>query len=72
MLNGSTGSFAKEQIEIVVTVPPGRSVLPHDEVHEAFLQEPIGKGQVFLVSEPEAMFRSWVHDGANSQDFVVC
>jgi len=28
-------------------------------------------GQVFLVSEPEAMFRSWIHDGADPDDFKV-
>jgi hypothetical protein len=70
-LNESTGRFDKKDIEIVVTVPPGRSVLAHDQVHEAFIQGPIGKGQVFLVSEPEAMFRSWIHDGADTQDFKV-
>ncbi|PMD34669.1 hypothetical protein L207DRAFT_588183 [Hyaloscypha variabilis F] len=70
-LNDSIGSFDKQDIEIVVTVPPGRSVLAHDEVHKAFIQGPIGKGQVFLVSEPEAMFRSWIHDGADSNDFKV-
>jgi hypothetical protein len=32
---------------------------------------PVGKGQVFLVSEPEAMFRSWIHDGADPQEFKV-
>ncbi len=46
-------------------------MLAHDEVHKAFIQGPIGKGQVFLVSEPEAMFRSWIHDGADSNDFKV-
>ena len=46
-------------------------VLAHDQVHEAFMLDPIGKGQVFLVSEPEAMFRSWIHDGANPQEFKV-
>ena len=46
-------------------------VLAHDQVHEAFMLGPIGKGQVFLVSEPEAMFRSWIHDGADLQEFKV-
>jgi len=67
-LNESDGCFDKKDIEIVVTIPPGRSVLAHDQVHEAFMQEPIGKGQVFLVSEPEAMFRSWIHDRADKKD----
>jgi hypothetical protein len=72
-LKGSSdyGSFMKKQIEIVVTVPPGRDVLAHDEVREAFVQEPVGPGQVFLVSEPEAMFRSYIHDGADIRDFKV-
>ncbi|KAH8756517.1 hypothetical protein BGZ57DRAFT_772360 [Hyaloscypha finlandica] len=68
-LKESIGCFDKKDVEIVVTVPPGRSVLAHDQVHEAFIQEPIGKGQVFLVSEPEAMFRSWIQGGADPQDF---
>lgn len=68
-LKESIGCFDKKDVEIVVTVPPGRSVLAHDQVHEAFIQEPIGKGQVFLVSEPEAMFRSWIQSGADPQDF---
>jgi hypothetical protein len=46
-------------------------VLAHDQVHEAFIQGPIGKGQVFLVSEPEAMFRSWVHSQDDPQHFQV-
>lgn len=70
-LNESIGRFDKKDIEIVVTVPPGRSVLAHDQVHEAFIQGPIGKGQVFLVSEPEAMFRSWVHSQDDPQHFQV-
>jgi hypothetical protein len=74
-LKGSRGRFAKEDIEIVVTVPPGRSVLAHDQVHKAFMQGPIGPDQVFLVSEPEAMFRSWIQGGMEStmdrSDFKV-
>jgi hypothetical protein len=68
---GSHGHFEKESLEIVVTVPPGRSVLAHDQVRDAFVQGPVGHGQIFLVSEPEAMFRSWIHDGAdaNPKDF---
>lgn len=70
-LNNSAGGFSKENIEIVVTVPPGRSVLAHNEVREAFVQNPIAKHQVFLVSEPEAMFRSWVNDYTDPQEFKV-
>jgi hypothetical protein len=70
---GSHGYFAKKDVEIVVTVPPGRSVLAHDIVRDAFVQGPVGKGQVCLVSEPEAMFRSWTYDSANADpaDFKV-
>ncbi|KAE9366137.1 hypothetical protein N431DRAFT_430296 [Stipitochalara longipes BDJ] len=70
-LKESIGRFDMKDIEIAVTVPPGRSVLAHDQVHEAFMLNPIGRGQVFLVSEPEAMFRSWLHDGANPNEFKI-
>jgi hypothetical protein len=72
-LRGSHGHFKKEDIEIAVTVPPGRSVLAHNEVRDGFIQGPIGPGQVSLVSEPEAMFRSWIHDAAQDKpdDFKV-
>ena len=49
-------------IEIVVPVPPGRTAIAHDEVLKAFIQGPITADQVSLVSEPEALFRAWVHD----------
>jgi hypothetical protein len=49
-------------IEIVVPVPPGRTAIAHDEVLNAFIQGPITADQVSLVSEPEALFRAWVHD----------
>ncbi|TAQ85863.1 hypothetical protein B7494_g5806 [Chlorociboria aeruginascens] len=49
-------------LEIVVPVPPGRSAIEHDLVRRAFIQGPIKSSQVSLVSEPEAMFRSWIQD----------
>ena len=58
-------------LEVVVTVPPGRSIISHEKVLQAFKQGPIKAGQVSLVSEPEAMFRSWIHDGIDSQDWKV-
>lgn len=70
-LQGYYNKFHPRDLEIVVTVPPGRSVIAHEQVPEAFVQGPIGAHQVFLVSEPEAMFRSWVHDGAHPDDFKV-
>ena len=70
-LRGSYDKFRPQDLEIIVTVPPGRSVIAHEQVPEAFAQVPIGTQQVFLVSEPEAMFRSWVHDGAHADDFQV-
>lgn len=58
-------------LEIVVAVPPGRSVIAHEEVLQGFIQKPILAHQVSLVSEPEAMFRSWVNDGVHTQDWKV-
>ena len=59
------------ELEIVVAVPPGRSVIAHEQVLQAFIQGPISAHQVSLVSEPEAMFRSWVADGVDTQDWKV-
>jgi hypothetical protein len=41
-------------LEVVVAVPPGRSVIAHEQVLQAFIQGPIRAHQVSLVSEPEA------------------
>lgn len=49
-------------VEIVVPVPPGRAAIAHDQVRQAFIQGPIQNEQVSLVSEPEALFRCWVHE----------
>lgn len=49
-------------VEIVVPVPPGRSAIAHEEVFRAFVQGPIKASQVSLVSEPEALFRWWLHE----------
>ena len=53
------------ELEVVVAVPPGRSVIAHEQVLHAFIQGPIGAHQVSLVSEPEAMFRCWVADSVD-------
>jgi hypothetical protein len=58
-------------LEIVVAVPPGRSVIAHEQVLQAFIQGPISAHQVSLVSEPEALFRSWIAEGADTQDWKV-
>jgi hypothetical protein len=58
-------------LEIVVAVPPGRSVIAHEQVLQAFTQGPISAHQISLVSEPEAMFRSWVADGVDIQAWEV-
>jgi hypothetical protein len=55
------------ELEVVIAVPPGRSVIAHEQVLQAFVQGPIRAHQVSLVSEPEAMFRSWVADGIDTQ-----
>ncbi|KAG4436250.1 hypothetical protein IFR05_008269 [Cadophora sp. M221] len=52
----------KLDIEIVVPVPPGRSAIAHAQVRDAFVQGGITRSQVSLVSEPEALFRYWVHE----------
>ena len=58
-------------LEIVVAVPPGRSVVAHEAVLQGFIQKPILAHQVSLISEPEAMFRSWVNEGVHTQDWKV-
>lgn len=58
-------------LEVVIAVPPGRSVIAHEKVLQAFIQGPIREHQVSLVSEPEAMFRSWVAEGLDIQHWKV-
>lgn len=58
-------------LEVVIAVPPGRSAVAHDEVLQGFIQGPIRAHQVSLVSEPEAMFRSWVADGVDIEHWKV-
>ena len=59
--------FMELDLEIVVPVPPGRSAIAHDQVLKAFTQRPVSGGQVSLVSEPEALFRIWVHEEKTSE-----
>ncbi|KAL3428277.1 hsp70 protein [Phlyctema vagabunda] len=47
-------------LRINVTVPPGRDVVEHEALARAFAQGPITMDQVYLESEPTAMFASWV------------
>jgi hypothetical protein len=58
-------------IEIIVPVPPGRTAIAHDEVLKAFIQGPITADKVSLVSEPEALFRAWVHGEETYDDWKV-
>lgn len=64
-LKYSIPDFERLDIEIVVPVPPGRSAIAHSQVLDAFVQSPISRSQVSLVSEPEALFRAWVHEEKN-------
>lgn len=63
--------FDQLDLEIVITVPPGRSTVDHARVRQAFIQKGISSTQVFIESEPAAMFRSWVHKGENDRDWAV-
>lgn len=63
--------FDRLDLEIVITVPPGRSTVDHARVRQAFTQGTITSTQVFLESEPAAMFRSWVNVGKDTRDWVV-
>lgn len=58
-------------IDIVVAVPPGRSVIDHDVIFQSFVQGPIQSHQVFLVSEPEALLCSWTTREIDSHDWEV-
>jgi len=60
-INGLVEDFDDLDLEIVVTVPPGRSSLDHYLVKNAFCQSGIKSSQIFLVSEPHALFRWWVN-----------
>lgn len=63
--------FDQLDLEIVITVPPGRSTVDHDRVRRAFMQKGVTSTQVFMESEPAAMFRSWVDKGENDRDWAV-
>lgn len=64
-------NFPKLDIELVVAVPPGRSTIAHEQVLQAFVQGPITSTAVSLESEPAALFRNWVHEGENDQNWIV-
>ncbi|KAL2068743.1 hypothetical protein VTL71DRAFT_15081 [Oculimacula yallundae] len=64
-------NFDRLEIEVVIAVPPGRTTIAHAQVTQAFVQAPLTSISVSLESEPAAMFRSWVEDGKDHQDWVV-
>ncbi|KUJ15479.1 uncharacterized protein LY89DRAFT_783615 [Mollisia scopiformis] len=63
--------FDQLDLELVVAVPPGRSTIAHEQVLQSFIQGPIKSTTVSLESEPAALFRNWVQEGENDQDWVV-
>lgn len=63
--------FDELEIQIVVTVPPGRSNLAHETVRQAFIQGIIKSDAVSLASEPASLFCSWVHESTNKQNWKV-
>lgn len=58
-------------IELVITVPPGRSTVDHARVRQAFIYGPIKHTSIYVESEPAAMFRHWVHDGSVTRDWAI-
>lgn len=64
-------NFDRLRLEIVITVPPERSTLDHARYREAFCQGPVSSEQIFIESEPAAMFRSWAHERIDDRDWVV-
>lgn len=64
-------NFDRLDLKIVVAVPPGRETIAHAEVLQAFVQGPITTTAVSLESEPAALFRAWVQDNEDDQDWVV-
>jgi hypothetical protein len=64
-------NFPKLDIELVVAVPPGRSTIAHEQVLQAFVQGSISSTAVSLESEPAALFRNWVHEGEDDQNWIV-
>jgi hypothetical protein len=63
--------FHQLDLELVITVPPGRSTIDHDRVLRAFAQRSIPLSAIFLESEPAAMFRSWVYSGESTKQWKV-
>ncbi|KAE8452472.1 hypothetical protein EG329_000374 [Mollisiaceae sp. DMI_Dod_QoI] len=64
-------NFDKLDLELVIAVPPGRSTIAHEQVLQAFVQGPISSTAVSLESEPAALFRNWVHEGEDDQNWIV-
>lgn len=65
-------NFPKLDIELVIAVPPGRTTIVHEQVQQAFVQGPISSStMVSLESEPAALFRNWVHEREDDQNWIV-
>lgn len=54
------GEYDSHEKELVLAVPPGRTLTDYDAICEAFIHDSISSNKVFFVTEPEAVFRSWV------------
>lgn len=65
-IKGRYETFAKEDIRIVVTVPPGRSLGNHNSVRQTFVQGPIKASQVSLLTEAEAAFNSHIKEAQDT------
>lgn len=64
-------NFDNLDLKVVVAVPPGRETIAHAEVLQAFVQGPITSTDVSLESEPAALFRAWVQENEDEEDWVV-
>lgn len=62
-LSGYGEDFDSFKVELVLAVPPGRSENDYQAMRKAFARSPFSKPNIFMVSEPEAVFRSWVATG---------
>jgi hypothetical protein len=65
-IRGRYETFASEDIRIVVTVPPGRSLANHNSVRQTFVQGPIKGWQVSLLTEAEAAFNSHIKEAQDT------
>ncbi|CZS89770.1 uncharacterized protein RAG0_01038 [Rhynchosporium agropyri] len=70
MLKSQYDNFDRLEKIVVIAVPPGRTTIAHAQVTQAFVQAPLTSTSVSLESEPAAMFRSWVENRKDDQDWV--